>query len=232
MMPFTLTRDRIVTHFVLAGITAFAYYLATLYAPTAFLPYRMIIGMGYLSLLLIGVTLAIGTLNLFLKRRNPVNIYLRRDMGIWAGITGMLHVVYALTINNRDDLLANFFRWTPDGYKLMTGPRGTSNYVGLVATLILMALLATSNHYSLRHFKGKKWKNIQRWNYALIVLTVIHTLMYQDMSRREGYFHTLTLIGIGLVVIAQGIGVAVTLYRRNQLHRRAFSFHQRGQNTN
>ncbi|MEQ8671942.1 MAG: ferric reductase-like transmembrane domain-containing protein [Aggregatilineales bacterium] len=218
-MPFTLTRDRLITHLALAGLTAFAYFLATLYAPTAFLPYRMTISMGYLSLLLMGVTLAIGTLNLLFARRNPVNIFVRRDIGIWAGITGILHVLYAMTINNRDDLLANFFRWTPDGYKLMTGTRGTSNYVGLVATLILLMLLATSNHYFLRRFKGKKWKTIQRWNYALIVLTVIHTLLYQEISRREGYFYTLTVIGIGFVVVAQVVGVGMTLYRRTH-HRR------------
>lgn len=216
-----LTRNRLLTHVALAGLTVGAYFLATRYAPTAFLPYHMVIGMGYLSLLLMGFTLAIGTLNLFRVRRNPVNIYLRRDVGIWAGITGLIHVIYAMTINNRDDLLANFFRWTPYGYKLLTGNRGLSNYIGLAATLILLALLATSNHYTLRRFKGKKWKTIQRWNYALIVLTVIHTLMYQAMSGRESYFNTLTWIGIALVIIAQAVGVGVTVWRRRHPHRTA-----------
>ena len=49
-----------------------------------------------MSLCLLCVTLLIGPLNLLRKRLNPVNIELRRDTGIWAGITGCLHVVFAL----------------------------------------------------------------------------------------------------------------------------------------
>jgi sulfoxide reductase heme-binding subunit YedZ len=55
---------------------------------------------------------------------------------------------------------------------------GLSNYTGLFAGLILLALLATSNDVSLRKLGNPGWKSLQRWNYACFGLTAIHTFGY------------------------------------------------------
>ena len=43
---------------------------------------------------------------------------------------------------------------------------GLSNETGLIAALILLVLLATSNDASLRNLGLARWKSWQRWNYA------------------------------------------------------------------
>jgi len=55
---------------------------------------------------------------------------------------------------------------------------GFSNFTGLFAALILLALLTTSNDVSLRKFGGTGWKSLQRWNYACFGLTALHTFGY------------------------------------------------------
>jgi len=54
-----------------------------------------------------------------------------------------------------------------------------ANYTGLIAALVLLALLATSNDASLRKFGTPGWKQLQRWNYLCFALVAIHTFAYQ-----------------------------------------------------
>jgi len=56
---------------------------------------------------------------------------------------------------------------------------GLANFTGLIATLILLALLATSNDASLRKLGTPGWKQLQRWNYVCFALTAVHTFTYQ-----------------------------------------------------
>ncbi|HEX2622558.1 MAG TPA: hypothetical protein VHL11_20500, partial [Phototrophicaceae bacterium] len=90
---FGIGRIRIITHIGLLATTLAAIYITTFYTRTASWQYVLTIGCGYLSLTLIVLTLSIGTIKLFLQRRNPVNLYIRRDLGIWAGFTGIIHVI-------------------------------------------------------------------------------------------------------------------------------------------
>ncbi|MBA4159583.1 MAG: hypothetical protein H0X65_19215, partial [Gemmatimonadetes bacterium] len=49
-------------------------------------------------------------------------------------------------------------------------------------------LLALSNDLSLRLLKAGRWKTLQRWNYALFALTVVHGIAYQVIEdRKAGY---------------------------------------------
>src|SRR6185369_8329908 len=123
----------------------------------------------------------IGPYQLLYQRRNPVNLSLRRDVGIWAGITGCIHVVCVLLTSTRSNIVYLFLRPKVQGpgYDLLLTPQGISNNVGLVATFILIVLLVLSNDISLRYFRGKRWKLLQRFNYGLVVLAFIHTVLYQ-----------------------------------------------------
>jgi sulfoxide reductase heme-binding subunit YedZ len=211
-----MTRSRFVTHIGLAALTVAAYWLTGVYVPHAAPDYKLTVGMGYLSLLLIGVTLCIGPLNLWLQQRrhhNPVNIMLRRDTGIWAGITGLVHVVFGLMINARGDILSNFRRWTEDGYEILVNRRGLSNWIGLVATVVLLGLLLTSNTLMLRRLRGPRWKLLQRSNYVLVTLVLIHTVVYQDISRREAPFGTAVIVGTFVVLGIQALGLILVRLR-------------------
>ena len=51
---------------------------------------------AYVGMILIAVTLILGPLNILRGRANPVSSYLRRDIGIWAGLVSIAHVVFGL----------------------------------------------------------------------------------------------------------------------------------------
>src|SRR5680860_1561788 len=51
---------------------------------------------GYLSIFLLAVSLLLGPVNLMLKRKNPISTYIRRDIGVFGGILGVLHSVVGL----------------------------------------------------------------------------------------------------------------------------------------
>jgi sulfoxide reductase heme-binding subunit YedZ len=195
--------QRAVTHLLLAALTCGGIALTTVYAPRAGALYLFTLGFGYVCMVFLCATLLIGPANLLRKRFNGVNIDLRRDTGIWAGITGCLHVAAALLERNRGGVLAFFFR--PNGRPLLTLP-GASNWIGLGATLLLVLLLATSNALMLRTLKGKRWKSIQRLNYALAALAFLHTFGYQMAGGREKIFVNATALAAVLVLAAQLAG--------------------------
>ena len=66
---------------------------------------------GYVALGLLGLTLVIGPANLLLRRRNPVSNYLSRDVGTWAAIGSVVHVIVGLQVHGRgriSDFLDHF----------------------------------------------------------------------------------------------------------------------------
>lgn len=208
---------RLITHSAMGILSLMGCGLAYLYLPNATFSEVLTVGLGYVALLLLAVSLIIGPVNLLFKRRNPVNIDLRRDIGIWAGITGLVHVVFSFQVFQNGDILAYFLGKSPTGYSFPTPDLFTfSNYVGLIGTLIMAALLITSNQLSLRYLKGKRWKFLQRFNYPLAVLVAIHTFGYQAYNLREMVF-IYSVIGLsGLVLVAQLSGVFISVQRKKQ----------------
>jgi methionine sulfoxide reductase heme-binding subunit len=209
---------RLLTHIALALLTLAGCYLAFLYTRRGDLTYTLTIGFGYVCLVLLVVSLVIGPIKLLWQGRNPVNLYLRRDVGIWSGITGCLHVVAALLDHRGGRVLEYFFRFTADGGIMpLLNRSGIANYIGLAATILIVLLLMTSTDFSLRRLKGKRWKSLQRLNYALFALVVFHTLIYQQVSRREQLFVEATTILIIVVLVAQIVGIY--LYQAHQSRR-------------
>jgi DMSO/TMAO reductase YedYZ heme-binding membrane subunit len=78
--------------------------------------------------------------------------------------------------------------------------------------LITAGLLATSSDAALRQFKAGRWKWLQRLNYALFVLVLLHAFFYGALLRMSSPF-TLLLILIVLAVIA-GQTVGIWRWRR------------------
>jgi sulfoxide reductase heme-binding subunit YedZ len=218
VLPFIpKDRGRRLTHAALALLAAVGCYFTFTLTPGFRPVHSLTIGLGYTSLILIVVTLVIGPLQLLRRKRNPVNINLRRDTGIWAGVTGGLHVVFGFQVHMNGDIVQYFFERTPH-HGLRPLPLidlfGFSNYTGAVATIALILLLFLSNDLSLKWLRGPLWKWLQRLNYALIVLSLAHTVGYQAVVERE---EVMTLIVLGLTaatVLAQMAGVAISMRRR------------------
>lgn len=105
---------------------------------------------GYIALILIAITLMIGSVNLLLKRSNPFSSYFRRDLGIYCGILAVIHSVTGLFVHLRGSNWKYFLNKTANGYTIRLDDFGLANYTGLISTVIILLLLITSNDYSIR----------------------------------------------------------------------------------
>ena len=219
---------RLATHLALALLTIVGCLVAVVFDRSAVLAEPLSLGLGYIGLLYIGASLLIGPLYLARQRRNPVNLYIRRDVGIWAGITSLLHVVLGLQIFEQGQILLYFFRQVQGHYLPQLDLFGLSNWVGLLAAVIVLVLLVLSNDWSLRRLKGKRWKGIQRWTYPLIVLAILHTFGYQITNTRDAPY-ILAVVGFTLILaIGQGTGALVYLQRQSRRLRPAAGAHSPG----
>lgn len=165
---------------------------------------------AYASLFLLATTLMIGPWNKLRGRANPVSSYLRRDVGIWAGMLGIVHVIVGLQVH-MDGKLWLYFLPPPDAayrFPLRIDPFGLTNYAGLAAGLILIMLLALSSNASLRALGAVRWKRLQRWNYAAAALVVAHGVVYQLLEKRALGFVLLFGVAVALALAFQIAGAA------------------------
>jgi sulfoxide reductase heme-binding subunit YedZ len=164
---------------------------------------------AYGGLALLGATLMIGPLNVLRLARNPVSTDLRRDLGICGALISLIHVVIGLQAHFRGHMLQYFF-YPPTERHSLGGLRGDlfgfANYTGLIATGLVALLLALSNDLSLRRLGGRRWKSIQRWNYALFALVVIHGVVYQVLEQRTLPYPVLFGVMVAGVVVIQFAG--------------------------
>src|SRR5262249_12457288 len=124
--------------------------------------FRLSMATAYVGLSLLGATLLIGPIRVLRGSTAPVvSNDLRRDVGIWAGIVSLSHVVIGLQVH-LDSMVLYFFRQIgPDKHlTLRSDLFGLANYFGLVATLVVALLLSLSNDWSLRHLGAHHWKKL------------------------------------------------------------------------
>lgn len=185
------TTKRIISHIALAGGSSLAV-LAIFSGMSSADPFfRLSMATAYVSLALLMATLMIGPLNVVRGRANPVSISLRRDVGIWGGIAGLTHLVVGLQVHLKGNM-RQYFLFPPEwerAFPLRFDTFGLTNWAGLLSGLLLVLLLCLSNDFSLRRLGAVRWKSLQRWNYAMFVLLVLHGVIYQFAieSRRWGW---------------------------------------------
>lgn len=174
---------------------------------------RLSFATAYPALVLLAVTLIIGPWRTLSGKPNVISLDLRRDIGIWAGILGVLHAGFGqfVHLRGRPWLYYIYEKWNvmPVRYDMF----GFSNYTGLVAALLLVTLLATSNDLSLRKLGMPEWKRLQRWNYLCFGLTALHTF---------GYLLGIQALKPGFIAMAAlCVSVAATLQYLGWRRRRA-----------
>lgn len=214
---FKKKHPRITNNVILAEVSLVGCLIAALVVPGQSAIETLSIGTGYVGLALIALTLLIGPLNMRKVRKNPVNMMFRRDAGIWAGITSLLHVGFATLVQyDWGGTLLGFFFYKEGDIKLNLF--GISNYLGLLGALVLVFLLVLSNNHFLKKLKGKLWKNMQRFNYLLFTAAVLHTFT-QQVNNMRGAIMIAAVTGVTLaVMVAQSIGFVV--YRRREQARK------------
>jgi sulfoxide reductase heme-binding subunit YedZ len=216
---FPTERSRWLTHLGLALLTFVWCYLSFGILPDTYTGIHVLaVATGYIAFLFLIITLLIGPIQLVRqkRKRNPVNINIRRDIGIWAALIGLLHVVFGFQVHLQGQIARYFFEETASGLKPLLSLFGASNYLGAAATIILFLLLLLSNDISLRWLKGKLWKNFQRFNYGLFILVLAHTIGYQFVIDREPIMQTGTIILTVILLTLQGTGFFLTQRRQTR----------------
>ena len=93
---------------------------------------------------------------------------------------------------------------------------GWANHLGLLAGLLLVMLLVLSSDWSLTRLGARRWKALQRWNYAVFGLVLVHGVLDQVLEKRiVGWVITFAVLNL-LVIVLQVAG-----FRRSRKQRQA-----------
>lgn len=169
---------------------------------------------GYLSIFLLAVSLLLGPINLILRRRNPISTYIRRDIGIFGAILGIIHSVVGLFMHFIGKPWLYFVKEVGDDLIIRFGNFGLANYTGLFGALILILLLIISNDYLLGKLKAVKWKNLQRFTYLMFLLVIAHSIFYRLNANKEDLIIFLYLPMFLIVLAFQLIGIWLKMSKR------------------
>jgi sulfoxide reductase heme-binding subunit YedZ len=166
---------------------------------------------GYVAFGLLGLTLLVGPVSLLLRRRNPVSSYLRRDVGTWTAVASVVHVILAFQAHSGGGIFRLLDFFVADGRPL-TNSFGLGNWTGLAALVIVVGLLAISTDGSLRELRARRWKSLQRLNYTLFALVVVHAFSYGALLRMTSPHSLLLIFTVIAVLLGQAVGI--WLWRR------------------
>ena len=99
-------------------------------------------------------------------------------------------------------------------FLVIVGPLGFTLWVlaiafGAIATLIVVALFATSNDFSLRALGTRQWKQLQRWNYAAAALVALHAFAYQGIEKQRPQFVAVVIACVAITLAIQWAGFLI-----------------------
>jgi sulfoxide reductase heme-binding subunit YedZ len=173
---------------------------------------------GYISLIVLTISLILGPVNLILRHKNPVSTYLRRDISIIGGAIAVIHSITGLFVHLRGKPWLYFFTKTDNGYSIRLDNFRLANYTGLISVLIIILLIIISNDYFLKKLNPVRWKNIQRLSYLMFILTLIHCYFYRIGKENLNLFFWFYIPLFTIVLTFQIIGVRLNLTgKRNKL---------------
>lgn len=178
--------------------------------------FRWSMATAYVGLALLGATLLVGPLNVLRVRPNPVSTDVRRDLGIWAGLMAIAHFLVGWQVHMPHRYLY-WLREVESTGRLVprTDLFGFANYTGLLAVLAAVLLLVLSNDHYLRTLGSRRWKALQRWNYALFALVLVHGVAFQVIEKRKLPFVVVLALLSALTLAGQYAG-----YRRRSRAKR------------
>jgi sulfoxide reductase heme-binding subunit YedZ len=193
-------RRRLLHHFLIGvGTVALTVIFMHLFPKRDFIS-RVSIATAYPALSLTAAALLLGPLNVLCRKPNPASFDLRRDLGIWAGISALVHTLVGLNVHLRGKMWLYFVDTRHD---LRRDAFGFGNYTGVLAALVFALLLALSNDVSLRTLGVERWKSLQQWAYPAVVLTAAHAFAYQEIEKRISPFKAVLCIVLGIVLALQ-----------------------------
>ena len=178
--------------------------------------WRLSMTFAYTCLILLSITMSIGTVNLLLKRPNPTHNPSRRAFGVAAGFAGLAHLIFAITIHADGlDILPQFVRSTDSAIVPRIDRHGIANYAGLFQAGLLIALMMLSLNQAIKHLGLSRWKMLQRLVYFAFVSIALHGLIYQAIEVRSVIVRIVFLSIVLLVLCLQITGLFLRIRSRS-----------------
>lgn len=213
---YAINDGRARRHGILLALVAGTLTIAIFAGPAAATIDRVSIVSAYQFAVLLSVILMIGPWRALKSRHRPINIHARRDIGIWAGITGLLHLYAGTGQAMTPDYIATFVAVPTAGVTMASRNDvfvwGT--IAGLLIGVLLLLLLALSNDRSVRRLSSRWWKRLQRTSYLVFVLTYGHALAFQYLETRSPWLVVGVICLGGSVLVAQVAGFRARVRNR------------------
>jgi len=170
---------------------------------------RISVASAWLCILLLTAVLLIAPLQRLQGRQPPLNIYLRRDLGCWAAMQGLLHFVAGNVVAMNPVYVGTFVRGNATGPGPMLREVFFSGgaILGTVIAILFLLLLAISSDRALRWLGPQRWKKLQGSAQLVMWLTVIHGIAYQVLEAR--YIPLLLLLLTSATVLTIRLRAAV-----------------------
>jgi len=157
---------------------------------------------AWLCVALLVAALGIGPWQARRTGRPVINQLLRRDLGIWAALTGLAHLVVATGIVMQAAYFRAYITGPPDNpLPGWAGWIGTLSIVaGYLVGLLFLMLLALSNHWSLARLGPARWKRLQGAAVVALFLTIAHGVIFQVIEGRTGgWLATLVVVSAAIL---------------------------------
>jgi sulfoxide reductase heme-binding subunit YedZ len=158
---------------------------------------------AYICLILMAVVLCLGPLRALRSAPLVLNIYLRRDIGIWSGLAGLVHLFVATELSMNERYMGAYVNLSTSGLSdaVRMDLFSWGSITGFLVGIFVLLLLILSNNTIMRFVGSTWWKRLQRFAYLTFVLTVLHGFAFQVIEARNVF-----LVGI---VFAVFIGVLI-----------------------
>ena len=192
---------RVLRHTYLALVTAAVLFVAAnlLAYPTGW--ERVSVASAWLCMALMVSAVVIGPLRRLDNRPSPLNMYRRRDLGIWAALNGLVHFVAGNFVAMNDVYVSRFVR---EAEHLPAAPLreflfSGSSILGLAIAALFLLLLALSSDFALHRIGAQRWKFLQKSALVAFWLSVLHGVAFQVLESR--YMPMFMLVALALFLV-------------------------------
>jgi DMSO/TMAO reductase YedYZ heme-binding membrane subunit len=199
---------RVLRHGLLLTLSAAATLLAWYGGDVATARDRASLLTAWLCFAFLLAALSIGPRHAMRTGRPLLNNLVRRDLGIWAALTGLAHLGFATAVVMTPAYFRNYITG-PDDAPLpgLAGWAGTASILaGYVIGCLFLLLLALSSDRALRRLGPVRWKRWQRSAYVAFGLSVAHGVVFQFIEQRTGAWLAALLVGTVAVLGLQRLG--------------------------
>jgi DMSO/TMAO reductase YedYZ heme-binding membrane subunit len=194
-----MTRSK--RHILIAMLLSLLLGLSALGLPYVTVWECLSVASAWLCMFMLSAAMTMGPLRRIGGQASPVNIYIRRDLGIWAALLGLLHFYVGNVVAMNPVYVGKFVRGVsaPPGEIVRDQLFSWGSIAGTIVAILFLMLLAISSDRALHWLRPERWKKIQKTAHLALWLTVLHGFAYQVLEAR--WLPLALLLAVTLLVL-------------------------------